>query len=390
MGLVIRLSAPFGLRAVPLRRSVVVTERRAALDFTYAVGSADYIFTADIYAHAHHSHPERHLGWWRFELPRPRGRATLRMAFDPVAAESVALEVAGRRVAALDSWTNPGFAFDPLGDLELVMRSATGAIVRQEPALLKFVDRDILREFYVRQYATEGYTGAPSEPFLPELHDYKMRRLQRLFVRHFAGGGRVVDVGCGRSLFADMDARFDFRVCAGDLNYDSVHARAREVPSQAWAVFDAAALPFRDAQFDGLFAGEIIEHVPDVRQTLREWGRVLRPGGVAIVTTPNRERLVAVADGLEVPCSPDHLGELSYRELTGDLLPSCGFDVVAQDCLYLELWLRNLFNRKRVVDHLQRAGNRAANVPLMRRLLPLGRLLPWWSTAMIVVARKRG
>ena len=383
------LRAPLGLRAVPVRRSVVVENRRATLDFTYAVGSTDYIFTADIYAYAAHTHPDRHLGWWRFDLPRLRGRGTLHMAFDPNGAESVELEVAGRRFAAVDSWTNPGFAFDPLGDLELVMRRSTGEIVRQEPALLKFVDRDILREFYVRHYATHGYTSAADAPFLPALHDYKMRRLQRLFTRHIPAGGRALDVGCGRSLFADMGVPFDFKVYSGDLNPDSVLARAVEVPHQKWAIFDAAAVPFRDAQFDGLFAGEIIEHVPDARQTLREWWRVLMPGGVAIITTPNRERLVAVADGLESPYSRDHLGELSYRELTRDLLPSCGFEFVEQDCIYLELWLRNLFNGRRVVDHLQRAGNRSRHVRTMRRLFPLGRLVPLWSLAMIVVARKR-
>ena len=385
----IRLRPPIGLRAVPLQRSAVVKRRRARLDFTYAVGSTGYKFTADIYAYRQHTHPDRHLGWWRFDLPRPRGRGTLHMAFDPISAESVELEVAGRRVAAIDSWTNPEYVFDPLGDLELVMRRPAGDIVRQEPALLKFVDRDILRDFYVRQYATEGYTRAADAPFLHELHEHKMRRLHRLFTRHIPGGGRVIDVGCGRSLFADMNVPFDFKVYAGDLNYASVHARAREVAHQAWAVFDAASVPFRDAQFDGLFAGEIIEHVPDVPQTLREWWRVLKPGGVAIITTPNRERLVAVADGLEAPYSPDHLGELSYRELTRDLLPPCGFEFVQQDCLYLELWLRNLFNGQRVEDFLQRGGNRSAHVRTMRRLLPLGRFLPWLSMAMIVVARKR-
>ena len=385
----IRLRPPIGLRAVPVQRSVTVKRRRARLDFTYAAGSAGHIFTADIYAYRQHTHPDQHLGWWRFDLPRPRGRGTLHMAFEPISADSVVLEVAGRRVAAVDSWTNPAFAFDPLGDLQLVMRRPTGEIVRLEPALLKFVDRDILLDFYERQYATEGYTGAADSPFLPELHEYKMRRLRRLFTRHIPAGGRVVDVGCGRSLFADMNVPFDFQVFSGDLNYGSVAARAREVPHQTWAVFDAAAVPFLDARFDGLFAGEIIEHVPDVRQTLREWWRVLKPGGVAIITTPNRERLVAVADGLEAPCSRDHLGELSYRELTRDLLPSCGFEFVQQDCLYLELWLRNLFNGQRVEDFLQRGGNRAAYVRAMRRLLPVGRFVPWLSLAMIVVARKQ-
>ena len=104
-------------------------------------------------------------------------------------------------------------------------------------------------------------------------------------------------------------------------------------------MFDAAAIPFQDGQFDAIFAGEVIEHVTDVERTLHEWRRVLKPGGVAIITTPNKERLVALADGLECPYSRDHLSELSYRQLTRELLPSSGFEFVEQSCLYLELWL---------------------------------------------------
>ena len=89
-------------------------------------------------------------------------------------------------------------------------------------------------------------------------------------------------------------ATFDFQYSLG-----WVQTRARQFPHQTWAVFDADAVPFRDGEFDALFAGEMVEHVPDVRRTLREWWRVLKPGGVAVITTPNRERLVALAEGLE-------------------------------------------------------------------------------------------
>ena len=116
---------------------------------------------------------------------------------------------------------------------------------------------------------------------------------------------------------------------------------------------------------------------------------LLNLGGVAIITTPNKERLVALADGLECPYSRDHLNELSYRELTRELLPGSGFDFIEQSCLYLELRLQNLFNGHRVQDFLQREGNRVENIATMRRLLPLGRWFPWISMALVVVARKR-
>ena len=47
-------------------------------------------------------------------------------------------------------------------------------------------------------------------------------------------------------------------------------------------------LPFSDASFDLVMMLEVIEHLADIPHMLGEIARVMRPGGVAIVTTPNR------------------------------------------------------------------------------------------------------
>src|SRR5260370_9038090 len=46
-------------------------------------------------------------------------------------------------------------------------------------------------------------------------------------------------------------------------------------------------LPFRDRRFDLVLMLEVIEHLADIPHALREISRVLRPGGVAILTPPN-------------------------------------------------------------------------------------------------------
>jgi SAM-dependent methyltransferase len=377
-------------RVKPLIRTLEIRERRCSIPIQYEVGAADqYIFTADFYAYRQPIHPERHLGWWRFVLPQGRGTAMLHCQFGTIGRESVWLEIGGTRIEPLDSWSHPGFEFDPLGDLVLAMRDAAGTTKRTEPVLVKFFDRDILLAFYARQYSTSGYAVPEDAPFLLELHYYKLRQLRRLFERYIPAGGRVVDVGCGRSLFSELETRFPFSIVSGDLDFKSVSERAKDVPHQSWGVFDAAAIPFRDQQFDALFAGEVIEHVADVHATLEEWARVLKPGGVAIITTPNRERLVALADGIERPYSIDHLSELSYRQLTRDLLPKAGFESIDQSCLHLELLLENLFNDRRVDDRLQTRYNRRKYIGLIRRCMPLGRWFPWYSMDLVVVARKK-
>ena len=369
--------------------AVAIRQRRGTTTFRYSTGDAsEYVFTVDIYGYRDHMHPDRHVGWWRFELPRGEGTAELHLVFDSVSPKSVTVHASGRALPLIDSWCHDGYLFDPLGDLQLVFRDGNGKIRRIETTLLKFFDRDVLRGFYERQYANEGYTPPPDQPFLWELHHYKNRQLRRLFEKHIPSTGIALDVGCGRSLFSEIPVDFPFSVVAGDIEHAAVRTRAGEVPEQHWLVFDADHLPFADQQFDALFAGEIVEHMPDVPVALAEWRRVLKPGGFVIITTPNRERFVSVADCRLRPYSEDHLSELSYRELSGPLLTEAGFEFVEQSCLHLEIWLTNVWNDDPTDDYLQSHGNKRRNTWLMTWFFALGRLLPWVSLDLVVVGRR--
>ena len=385
-----RRRARWSHRATLQTKAVPIRERRGQTTFTYRVGDPDaYVFTIDIYGYRVHAHPDRHVGWWRFVLPPGTGTAHLQLDFDPIRAASVTVRVGDTQLTRVDSWHNPDYVFDPLGDLQLVFRDRHGEIRRTESTLLKYFDRDVIRAFYDRQYASEGYTPPDDHPFLWELHEFKKTRLHQLFSKYIPAGGCALDVGCGRSIFSEIETTYPFTVVAGDLEFAGVRTRAGEVPEQQWAVFDADRLPFPDQHFDAVFAGEIIEHMPDVAKTLAEWQRVLKPRGVVIVTTPNRERLLAVADRRERPYSDDHLSELSYRELSGPLLQDAGFVFAEQSCLYLELWLTNLWGDVPMDDYLQSYGNRRKNLWLMKRLFGLGRFVPWLSMGLVVVGRRR-
>jgi SAM-dependent methyltransferase len=49
---------------------------------------------------------------------------------------------------------------------------------------------------------------------------------------------------------------------------------------------DVTALTFADASLDGIISFDVLEHVPDYAQALREFARVLAPGGLLVVTVP--------------------------------------------------------------------------------------------------------
>jgi len=91
----------------------------------------------------------------------------------------------------------------------------------------------------------------------------------------------VLDVGCGIGhSFTELAPRTTVGV---DLDPGALAGQERETH-----VADMRALPFADAAFDALVAIQSIEHVPDADRAVAEFARVLRPGGVAVLVTPNR------------------------------------------------------------------------------------------------------
>lgn len=99
-----------------------------------------------------------------------------------------------------------------------------------------------------------------------------------------APGTRLLDVGAGSCPYRSLFAHCDYRT--QDI--------ARLMPSQlrngAYGeidyVGDAAAIPAPTASFDAVLCTEVLEHHPEPIRVARELGRLLRPGGVLLLTAP--------------------------------------------------------------------------------------------------------
>jgi SAM-dependent methyltransferase len=111
-------------------------------------------------------------------------------------------------------------------------------------------------------------------------------------------GERLLDLGCGGGRHAFEAAKRGARVVALDAGTDEVMKvrdtlgamfEAGEIsdPRGTGAVQgDALRLPFPDGVFDRVIAAEVLEHIPDDTDAMRELVRVLRPGGLMAVTVP--------------------------------------------------------------------------------------------------------
>lgn len=102
----------------------------------------------------------------------------------------------------------------------------------------------------------------------------------------------ALNLGTGEGDYDAMIARHCQQVTGCDVNEaDLEHARNlnRNVMNLHYEVNDALALSYASDRFDLLISCEVIEHVGQPDRMMREIGRVLQPGGIAIMTFPSRE-----------------------------------------------------------------------------------------------------
>lgn len=99
-------------------------------------------------------------------------------------------------------------------------------------------------------------------------------------------GERVLDVGAGLGHFSRIVAALGGRPVPLDLAGRLLAKLRGEFPLAVQG--DALALPFATGTFGIVVSSECVEHTPDPLVAIREMVRVLRPGGVLVLTTPNR------------------------------------------------------------------------------------------------------
>lgn len=169
--------------------------------------------------------------------------------------------------------------------------------------------------------STDQFTG---ERFIPGVvGEIAYEHCHRYaFAGRFAHGMRVLDAACGEGYGSALLAEVAAFVVGVDIDAGVVAAARQSYGPGRRVSFEAASvtqLPLADASVDAVVSFETVEHLPaeDQRQMLAEFARVLTPGGVLVLSSPNRPEY-SDARGYT---NPFHVHELDRSELAALLQP---------------------------------------------------------------------
>src|SRR5262245_28516462 len=194
---------------------------------------------------------------------------------------------------------------------------------------LPVASADELASFYPDTYGAyrveTGFLAVVQRAGLKVLLDHALRRPPLRTLSRMPAG-TLLDVGCGRGDLAGAFVRHGWRVVGVEPSSSACTiARGRGVDARVGTL---ETVSLEAGSFDAVVMTHALEHVPDVRADLGRIHRLLRPGGVLVISVPNfaswqRERFGADWFPLELPRHRTHFTPSSL----GYVLTHQGFEV---------------------------------------------------------------
>ena len=112
-------------------------------------------------------------------------------------------------------------------------------------------------------------------------------------------GKDVLDLGCAGGFMAEAMAKRGANVTGIDPASDAISAARQHAKAEGLRIgYDVGvgeALPYDNASFDAVVCVDVLEHVTDLQKVLQEVARCLRPGGLFLFDTINRNPIARLA-----------------------------------------------------------------------------------------------
>lgn len=186
---------------------------------------------------------------------------------------------------------------------------------------------------------------------------------QRLFFGYHTAQdyvkGNLLEIGCGvgrgtKTLMCKADT-----YTAIDKNKELLTQLSAKYPEAKFIYSNVPPLSqLEDNSFDSVVSFHVIEHITDHKKFVEEIYRVLKPGGIALISTPNIRMRIAR--------NPWHIREYTWEEL--QKLASNSFS---------DVQLKGISGKKKVMDYFEK-NKESVNRVMRWDIFNLQYLLPSW------------
>jgi 2-polyprenyl-3-methyl-5-hydroxy-6-metoxy-1,4-benzoquinol methylase len=209
-------------------------------------------------------------------------------------------------------------------------------VVRCIDCGLEFVNplptEEWLKQLYAQELANDDHKLPFYQNYIRERKDrissYEKLHNARLdLIERFHPAGDLLDVGCGAGFFLKTAESRGWKPWGIDFLPEYNSFAKEELKLQNVHTASLEEMRYPAGSFDVVTLWDLIEHLLHPLATLKEINRILRPGGLVVVWTPNTKNAALLKekwDGYRVPL---HLYFLSSRSL-GDMFRQSGFRAV--------------------------------------------------------------
>ncbi len=184
----------------------------------------------------------------------------------------------------------------------------------------------------------DAYDGTQTGYFAKPRAKLRRSMIRLRIIRRFAGrsGKSFLDIGCNGGFMVEAARRAGFTAWGLEPDAVSLEYARKHFPDNQYfhgliADFDPKDANGAAVRFDVAYCSEVIEHLPQPQALMRDIYRLLLPGGLLYLTTPDishwrRPRQLARWDGF---CPPSHALYFSPANLIS-LARRCGFELLSR------------------------------------------------------------
>lgn len=188
--------------------------------------------------------------------------------------------------------------------------------------------------------------------YIKNIESYLTQELKE-FAELLESGDSVLDVGCAGGRDSKYLSDRGFKVTGIDLVDEFLESAVKYAPKAKFINMDMCALSFPDNSFDGIWAAAVLLHLKrqEVSKAIKNFYRVLKPGGILFVGVKKGEGYKTVVDSLSD--GVERYFTYFSQEEVNDVLRDSGFKIVSSNICRDEAsrgdveWIRTIAKKRR-------------------------------------------